>query len=58
LRQSRLSRQRTLFKAVEPQIVEPGQADVMDKSRYGAALFALLFAVAIALLLTGEGLAR
>jgi hypothetical protein len=30
----------------------------MDKSRYGAALFALLFAVAIALLLTGEGLAR
>ncbi len=30
----------------------------MDKSRYGAAIFAALFAVAIALLLAGEGLAR
>lgn len=30
----------------------------MNKSRYGAAIFAVLFAVAIALLLTGEGLVR
>jgi hypothetical protein len=30
----------------------------MEKSRYGAAIFAVLFGVAIVLLLAGEGLAR
>ena len=34
------------------------KVDVMDKSRYAAFIFGLLFTVAIALLLTGEGLAR
>jgi hypothetical protein len=30
----------------------------MEKSRYAAAIFAVLFGVAVALLLAGEGLAR